>query len=211
MASHGLSRRQEFDGSATGRTRWRVFTLVLVVGVFGVGLMLTGMSQGAIAASFAVSGTRYKASADDLRAKGVVQYGSVDRSSSEKAHPVLVNGFRDARLSNFCQSIVVPGVPGVGDMTIRISAPGGMRAENLVIGVEKVTGDLTLNNVEIGRDAATFGKGPEGLQGKPGTFGIQADSAHIANLRQVAWSTTASTLRLSDVRITAEAGRHECF
>ncbi|MDR7300972.1 DUF6230 family protein [Haloactinomyces albus] len=210
MASHRLSRRQELDGSTTGRTRWRVFALVLVVGVFGAGLMLTGMSQGAIAASFAVSGTRYKASADDLRAEGVVQYGSVDRGSG-KPHPVLVNGFRDARLSNFCQSIVVPGIPGIGDMTIRISAPGGMRAENLVIGVQEVTGDLTLNDVEIGRDAATFDEGPAGLRGEPGTFGIQADSAHIADLRQVAWSTTASTLRLDDVRITATAGHDECF
>lgn len=34
-----------------GRTRWRVFGLVLLVGIFGVGLMFTGLSQGAIAAS----------------------------------------------------------------------------------------------------------------------------------------------------------------
>lgn len=210
MASHTMSGREELGDPVRGRTRWRMFTLVLVAGVFGAGLMLTGMSQGAIAASFAVSGTRYKASADTLDATGVVQYGSVNRSA-DKVHPVLVNGFRNAKLSDFCQSIVVPGVPGVGDMTIRISAPGGMKAENLVIGVEQVTGDLTLNNVEIGRDAGTFDKGPAGVQGKPGTFGIRADSAHIAGLRQVAWSTTASTLRLSDVRITAEAGRNECF
>ncbi|TDD08566.1 cholesterol esterase [Saccharopolyspora terrae] len=193
-----------------GRTRWHVFGLVLLVGIFGVGLMFTGLSQGAIAASFAVAGTSYKASADRLDAQGVVQYGSVDRSA-DQAHPVLVNGFRKAKLDNFCQSIVVPGLPAVGDITVKIAAPGGMSADNLVLGIEEVTGDITLNNVEIGRDAGTMDKGPSGALGDAGTFGIQADSTQITGLRQVAWSTTASTLKLNQVQIKASAGRDECF
>lgn len=193
-----------------GRTRWRVFGLVLLVGIFGIALMLTGLSHGAIAASFAVAGTSYKASADRLDAQGVVQYGSVDRSA-DQAHPVLVNGFREAKLDNFCQSIVVPGLPGVGDITVKIVAPGGMSADNLVLGIQEVTGDLTLNNVEIGRDAGTMDKGPNGAIGAAGTFGIQADSTQITGLRQVAWSTTASTLKLNQVQIKAGAGRDECF
>ena len=58
------------DETTGGRTRWRVFGLVLVAGSFGVVLMFTGLSQGAIAASFAVAGTSYKASADKLDAQG---------------------------------------------------------------------------------------------------------------------------------------------
>lgn len=197
-------------GETTGRTRWHLFGLVLLVGIFGVGLMFTGLSQGAIAASFAVAGTSYKASADRLDAQGVVQYGSVDQSA-DQAHPVLVNGFRKAKLDNFCQSIVVPGLPAVGDITIKITAPGGMTADNLVLGIEEVTGDLTLNNVEIGRDAGTVDKGPNGVTGGTGTFGIQADSTQITGLRQTAWSTTASTLKLNQVKIQAGAGRNECF
>ncbi|WP_406692592.1 DUF6230 family protein [Saccharopolyspora sp. ID03-671] len=196
--------------TTSGRTRWRLFGLVLVAGMVGVVLMFTGLSQGAIAASFAVAGTSYKASADRLDAQGVVQYGSVDRSA-DQAHPVLVNGFRKAKLDNFCQSIVVPDLPGVGDITVKIAAPGGMTADNLVLGIEEVTGDLTLNNVEIGRDAGTMDKGPNGVTGGAGTFGIQADSTQISGLRQTAWSTTASTLKLNQVHITAGAGRHECF
>jgi hypothetical protein len=195
-----------------GHTRWTVFVSVVLVGVVGIGMVFTGLAQGALAASFAVSGTSYKATADNLSAEGVVQYGSVDRSAGT-AHPVLVNGFRRARLDNFCQSIVVPSVPGIGDITVRIATPGpaGMTAENLVLGIGNVTGDLTLNNVEIGRDAGTFDSGPPGLQGRPGTFGIQADSIRIAHLQQVAWSTTASTLHLNQVRINASAGHNECF
>lgn len=198
--------------AATGRTRWKVFSGVLVCGLVGTGVMFTGLSQGALAASFSVSGTSYKASADQLRADGVVQYGSVDHSSGS-AHPVMVNGFGKAELDNFCQSILLDDLPGIGEVTLRIAAPGeaGMSADNLVLGIEEVTGDLTMQDVEIGRDAATFDEGPSGAQGEPGNFGIQAGSVHIADLQQEAWSTTASTLRLNQVRISAEPGRNECF
>ncbi|QUH01535.1 cholesterol esterase [Saccharopolyspora erythraea] len=198
--------------TVVGRTRWKVFALVFVVGLAGVGLMFTGLSRGALAASFSVSGMSYKASGDKLVSEGVVQYGSVDHGSSG-AHPVLVNGFRKARIDNFCQSFVVPALPVVGDVTVKIAAPGqaGMSAENMVLGVEQVSGDMTLSNVEIGRDAGTFDKGPGGAQGPSGAFGIQADGAQIDRLRQVAWSTTASTLKLNQVRIAASAGHDECF
>lgn len=198
--------------SASGRTRWKVFGMVLLAGMVGIGVMFAGLSQGALAASFSVSGTSYKATADELDADGVVQYGSVDQGPNQ-AHPVLVNGFRQARLDNFCQSILIPGLPGVGQATVQLKAPGksGMTAQNLVLGVQDVTGDLTLSNVEIGRDAGQLDRGPNSAKGKSGGFGIQADKAHISHLRQVAWSTTASTLKLNQVQISVKPGKNECF
>lgn len=195
-----------------GRTRWNVFALVFAVGLLGVGLMFTGMSRGALATSFAVSGTSYKATADKLTAAGVVQYGSAETGAGNKrAYPVLVNGFREAKLTNFCQSFVVADLPMVGEATVRLEASDGMRAENLVLGVERVSGDLTLRNVQIGRDAASLDAGPNGATGPPGAFGIQADGATISDLRQRARSTTATTLHLDDVDITVEPGRDPCF
>ncbi|SDK71870.1 hypothetical protein SAMN04487820_111157 [Actinopolyspora mzabensis] len=200
------------DGNApNGRTRWRVFALMLLGSFSAIALMLTGLSKGAVAANFAVSGVTYKASADELVAEGVAQFGAYDKGSGEKNHPVLVNAFKHAELSNFCQSFVVPDLPGIGDATVRIEAPGGMAAQRLVLGVEKVKGDLTLNNVQIGRDASQLDLGPEGVGGSPGAFGIQATGARIDGLRQQAWSTTASTLNLRDVEITTKPGHHPCF
>lgn len=198
------------DDAPNGRTRWAVFALVLVVGALGAGLMLTGMFRGALAASFTVSGTSYKATADKLVADGVVQFGAVDRGADE-AHPVLVNGFRRAKLTNFCQSIVVADVPVFGAITIRMEAPGGMRARNLVLGVQQVRGDLTLTDVQIGRDAGSLDAGPPGVAGSAGEFGIQASGMTVTDLRQEAWSTTASTLSLTDANISAVAGRKPCF
>ncbi|WP_019855069.1 DUF6230 family protein [Actinopolyspora mortivallis] len=200
----------EDGNTAGGRTRWKVFALVLAAGFSGVAVMLTGLSKGAVAASFTVSGTSYKASADKLTGEGVVQFGSVDRSADE-AHPVLVNGFQHAKLTNFCQSIHVTDLPGLGDATVRIKAADGMSADNLVLGIDQVDGDLTLNNVEIGRDASELSAGPDGAQGAPGGFGIQASGATIDDLRQQAWSTTASTLNLNDVNISVVPGDKPCF
>lgn len=196
--------------AVSGKTRWRLFGLLLLVMLLLMGVLLVALQKGALAASFTVSGVSYKASADKFNAQGVAQFGSVDQSP-KAAHPVFVNGFKDASADNFCQSFQVP-VPVVGNMTVRIDAPGpkGFAANNLVLGIDNVSGDVSFDNVEIGRDAGTLNKGPHpGAQ--QGTFGIQSDNLRIDRLRQEAWSTTAGSLKLNSVGIRSEAGDHDCF
>lgn len=195
-----------------GRTRWRRFLAVLAAGGVGAGALMVGMSQGALAASFAVSGSSFKVSADTLKGQGLVQFGGLDQGSGA-SHPVVVNGFRSATLDNFCQSVFMPRLPVVGDLTLRITAggPGGMAADNLVVGLSELAGDLTLDGPQIGVDAGQLTKGPAGTRGIPGTFGIQADSASIRALRQTAWSTTAQTIRFKGMGLSLKPGRSECF
>jgi hypothetical protein len=185
---------------------------VLGIGAVGAGVLLFGMSQGALAASFAVSGSSFKVSADGLTGQGYVQFGGVDAGSGQ-VHPVAVNGFRSASLDKFCQSVFVPNMPVVGDLTMRIEANGrgGMEATNMVVGLTDISGDLTLGNPQIGIDAGTLTKGPEGLKGLPGSFGLQADTVNIAALRQVAWSTTAQSIKFKGMTLNLRQGKNECF
>jgi hypothetical protein len=201
----------EYEHDRAG-TRWSRFILMFALGAVGSGVLVTGMSQGAIAASFTVSGTSYKISADELRGQGVVQYGAVDQAA-DQSYPVFVTGFGSVEADNFCQTFVVKGTPVLGDITVRIAAEGqrGFSADNLVIGIQELSGDLTLKNVELGHDAGQFDKGPAGVQGQPGSFGIQSDGLVIGQVRQSALSTTAATLRLNQVKITTANGQHECF
>ena len=60
-----------------GRTRWRPFAIVLGAGLALSVTMLTGVANGAIPASFAVSGSTFKVSADKLVGNGFVQYGGM--------------------------------------------------------------------------------------------------------------------------------------
>lgn len=195
-----------------GRTRWARFVGVLGIGAAGAGALLFGMSQGALAASFAVSGTNFKVSADSLSGQGFVQFGGVD-AGADKVHVVAVSGFKSATLNKFCQSVYVPGMPIVGDVTLRITADGvgGMSADNLVVNLTDLSGDLTLANPEIGIDANKVTKGPDNLRGLPGSFGLQADSASISGLQQTAWATTAQTIRFKGMNLTIRQGKQECF
>jgi hypothetical protein len=195
-----------------GRTRWARFVGVLGIGAAGAGALLFGMSQGALAASFAVSGHDFKVSADSLDSKGFVQFGGVDAGAG-KVHVVAVSGFKTATLNKFCQSVFVGNMPIVGDVTMRITADGvgGMSADNLVVNLTDLSGDLELGAPEIGIDASKVNKGPENLRGLPGSFGLQADSAKISGLKQTAWSTTAQTIRFKGMNLTIRQGKQECF
>jgi hypothetical protein len=195
-----------------GRTRWGRFAGVFAAALAGAALLVTGLAQGALAASFAVSGGTFQVSADELVGEGFVQYGDVDRGSGQ-AHVVAIGGFRKASLDNFCQSVFLPKVPLVGDTTLVLTSggPGGMTATDIILGIASLTGDLTLTDTQIGVDAAQLSKGPDAAKGKPGMFGLQATTATIGSLRQTAWSTSAQTLRLKNLAISLRSGKNECF
>lgn len=200
------------DGHSVGRTRWGTFALVLLGGVLGSALLLVGVARGAIPVSFTVSGTDFKVSGDRLEGEGMVLYGDVDQGT-EAAHPVARTGFRHVVVDNFCQSVLIPDLPLVGDVTLRMTSPGpaSMEATDMVVGVGVLSGDMTLGGANIGVDAAHLSKGPLGVVGSPGDFGMQADKAVIVAPRQIAWSTLAHTLRLKSLTMTITAGRNECF
>ncbi|SCL27717.1 hypothetical protein GA0070624_3557 [Micromonospora rhizosphaerae] len=202
--------QDRFD--SPGRTRWRRFAAMMMPAAAVAGAILFGMTNGAIAASFAVSGQTFKTSASELRGKGFVQFGGAAQEIDGTKHPVAVTGIRDAQIFDLCQSVKAPGAPVV----LTITAGGDGRpatASDLLIDVESLEGDTTFGNINIGQDASTLKGGPDGAKGDPKAFGQQADSVTIRNLRQVARSTHAGTFNLTGLRLKVNAGAaaKECF
>lgn len=199
------------DPAGRGRIRWGRFVGILGLGLLVVAVVLSGVARGAIAASFTVSGSSFKASADRLEGEGFVQFVGVEQGA-DGAHPVAVSGFRTAVADNFCQSVYLSSVPLVGELTLRMTSegPGGMEASGMVLGVAELGGDLTLVEPHLGVDAATVDKGPDGLRGSPGGFGMQASKATVASLRMTAWSASAYTLRLKNVALALQPGDRQC-
>jgi hypothetical protein len=211
--------------TAPGRTRWRRFAAVMVPAVVAAGAIVFGMANGAIAASFSVSGSQFKVSADSLDGTGFVQYGGfaqekggrtlpngIPDPSDPKNHAVAVSGISRASLSNLCQSVKVPGLP----FSMVIHAGGGgtpATATDLLLDVSSLQGDASFTNIQIGIDASDLSKGPPGAKGLPGGFAQQADHVTIRNLRQVAWSTTAGQFNLNglDLSVSSGAKPEECF
>ena len=199
-----------------GRTRWRRFAALMVPATAVAGAIVIGIANGAIAASFSVSGQTFKVSASKLVGTGFAQYGGMvhEKGADEKNpldpgnHPVAVSEISHATLYDLCQSVVVPNTPVV----LTINAGGGGRpasADGLLIDMEKLGGDAKFTNIHIGRDASDLNE-----EAEVGSFGQDADRVVITDLKQVAWSTSAGTFTLKGLKLKVNIGNpadFECF
>ncbi|QHC25395.1 DUF6230 family protein [Streptomyces sp. GS7] len=204
------------ESLARGGTRWKRFAVVMVPSVAATAAIGVALSQGALAASFSVSGQQFKVSTDRLDGTGFVQYGAVDAQKDGKNVPVAVSGFSNAKIHNLCQSVVVP-VPVFGDVSMKLSAGGGsqpVEAKNLYIDLDQLNADATFNNINIGVAAGSTSKGPgmhKGDKADPGSFAQEADSATLTHVQQRAWATTAGTFKLSGLKMSVAKGKNECY
>ncbi|MFJ8016086.1 DUF6230 family protein [Streptomyces sp. NPDC096339] len=200
----------EDDGS--GRVRWRRFAVLTVPAVAVTAGLGIALAQGALAASFAVSGQQFKVSAQSLEGEGFAQYGSVDVNAREELIPVAVTAIREAKLNGLCQSVVT-SLPVIGDISLSLTAGRDkpVEASNLFVDATQLSGDAVFGNIEIGRDASTLDKGPADAQGMQDLFAQQADTVRISDLKQTAWATNAGTFKLSGLRMDVSKGKKECF
>ncbi|MEV8530448.1 DUF6230 family protein [Streptomyces sp. NPDC051211] len=195
-----------------GRVRWRRFAVLTVPAIAVTAALGIALAQGALAASFAVSGQQFKVSAQSLTGEGFVQYGSVDVNAREELIPVAVTAIREAKLNSLCQSVVT-SLPVIGDVSLNLTAgqKTPVEATNLFVDATQLSGNATFTNIEIGRDASTLDKGPTDAQGMQDLFAQQADTVSITDLKQTAWATNAGTFKLSGLNLHISKGKKECF
>ncbi|MFI9719360.1 DUF6230 family protein [Streptomyces sp. NPDC052396] len=203
---------------ARGGTRWKRFAVVMVPSVAASGAVVVAIAQGALAASFSVSGQQFKVSAGEMKGYDFVQYGALD-TNSKGAHPVAVVGLKRAEISHLCQSVVVP--TPLGDISMKLRAGDGekVKAQNLYIDADVLRADAEFNKVDIGvsvdsTDKAKGGKGPGPAPGDkyvPGSFAQQAESVTFTNAKQRAWATSAGTFNLKGLKMGINFGKNECF
>ncbi|MFG2408398.1 DUF6230 family protein [Streptomyces brevispora] len=213
-----------------GGTRWKRFAVVMVPSVIATAAVGVGLAQGALAASFSVSGQEFKVSAAELEGYDFVQYGSVatepgaDPKASGKAHAVAVSGFSKAYITNMCQSVVTPNLPfGLGTITMRLEAGGKghkrVYAKDLYLDVSELDGDAKFSNIDIGVAAGSLKTSKPGSIGiQPGTqadpngFSQRAEEAVLTGVKQKAWATTAGTFNLSGLKLRLSKGTEaECY
>ncbi|MEU4201659.1 DUF6230 family protein [Streptomyces sp. NPDC045470] len=211
------------ESLARGGTRWKRFAVVMVPSVAATAAIGVAIAQGALAASFSVSGQQFKVTAAELDGDGFVQYGALDKGKDGQ-HPVAVVGLNSAKITKLCQSVVVP-VPVFGDVTMRLEAGAGkdkVLAKKLYIDADDLRTNATFTNVDIGvsvDDTGANGKTPgparpgEGGRGAylPGSFAQQADHVLFKDVKQRAWATTAGTFQLSGLNMSVKRGKNECY
>src|SRR6478609_679956 len=195
-----------------GGTRWKRFAVVMVPSVAATAAIGVALAQGALAASFSVSGQSFKVTADKLEGTGFSQYGALDQGTGldgkAALHPVAVSAFKSADITSMCQSVVTPNIPVLGSVSLVLKAGGGstpVHADNLYIDVEDLQADAVFHNIDIGVAAKDASKGPgisKGDQANPYGFAQQAESATLTNVKQTAWATTAGTFKLSGLKMS---------
>ncbi|MGW7103573.1 DUF6230 family protein [Streptomyces sp. NPDC054838] len=194
-----------------GRVDWRKTAAVALPAVVAVGVMTTVMAQGALAASFAVSGTSFQVSSSKLSSKGLASYVQTDRSADGKGHPVALLGIGEATLSDICQAARVD--TPLGTVVFKLTAGGAagqVTAGNLVIDGEDLDGDATFGTAQIGRDASTLDQ-VDGVRGEAGKFGLQAGNIEVLNVKSHAWSATGGDFRLKGMRLSVGLDGEQCF
>ncbi|GAA2411899.1 DUF6230 family protein [Streptomyces pulveraceus] len=211
-----------------GGTRWKRFALVMVPSVVATAAVGVGLAQGALAASFSVSGQSFKVSADKLVGHNFVQYGSVATGTNPEgkngAHAVAVSGFSDAKITNMCQSVVTPNLPfGLGTVTLVLNAGTNpkkpVRATNLYLDVSELDADAQFKNIDIGVAAGSLKdpNNPDSIGIQPRTqadldgFSQRAEEAKLTGVKQTAWATTAGTFKLSNLSLRLKSGTKECY
>lgn len=195
-----------------GRTRWRRFAAVVIPATVAVAGLMGGVAAGAVPVTFHVSGQTAKISADKLHADGFSQYGGVLVEKNGTPHAVAMSAIKDATLTNLCQSVTTPLPFGTFTLYIRAGREAGkpVVAHNLLIGMDKLGGDATFTNINIGADASELtAGGPH--HGTAGLFGQEADVADINNVKQIARSTQAGTFKLTGLSLSVAADSQGCF
>ncbi|WP_250002544.1 DUF6230 family protein [Actinoplanes sp. M2I2] len=202
---------------AYGRTNWRRFAVAVGVPAVVAGGLVVALANGALAASFSVSGTQFKLSADRLVGEGFTQYSKqlptekVQPTTGQKYVVAAMSGIESADIYKLCQSVAA------GPVVLRIEAGSApdkpAEAENLLIGMSELSGDATFQNIDIGQDASTLDQDGQKEHGEVGGFGQQASGVTIVGLKQKAYMTSASTFKLTGMSLKLYLGdtSKECF
>lgn len=192
-----------------GKVAWRRYAMILAPSLVLAGGVVALTGQGALAASFAVSGDSFKLKATALDGEGFTSYSDVNSGADGENRPVTPSGFEKATLTNICQSVVSDTPVGKVTMKLTAGAKEPVKATNLVADFDQLRGDITFTDYASGVDAATL-KGA--AKGPAGGWGQQAAKIHIDNLEQRTWATTAGSFALTGLSIDVTLGdKDQCF
>jgi len=183
-----------------GRVRLRRFAALALPATLAGGALVVLTAQGVLAAQFSISGMPFTVTATDMHGTGFEQYGALDYTAPGSPNLaqdngqmlVFVSAIKQAKLTDLCQSVSI----GFTNLIIRAGAGSTpVSATDLIVDSDQLTGDASFTNMAVDQDASTLTEVP-GVSGPLGTFGQQADTIDIKNLRQENWATTASTFTL---------------
>jgi Family of unknown function (DUF6230) len=193
------------DEEQPGRVRWRRFAAMLLGSVAAATVLVVLTAQGALAASFSISGLPFTITASHLHGDGFEQYATLDHMVKGSPNAgktggqvvVMVSAIGNADITNLCQSI------SLGGTNLKLTAgtdTNHVKATSMVVDSDSMSGDAEFGSIAIGQDASTLTAVP-GATGAVGIFGQQARTVDIDHLRQNNYATTAASFTLPNLHL----------
>ncbi|HYK69309.1 MAG TPA: DUF6230 family protein [Streptosporangiaceae bacterium] len=205
------------SGTGQGRVRWKRFAIMFVPAAAISAALLTLTANGALAASFSISGQQGETSADSLTGQGFQQFGTADVANAVNGsglQPVVESEINSAQITNLCQSVVETLPLGLGTITLKITGGNNgtpASASSLIIDANQLSGSTaTFGSIQQGIDNSALPVKTPALAGK-GNFSQAATSISITNLQEIAYSTEAGTFTLPGFSMSLTAGNNPCF
>lgn len=198
------------DGGAVaiaGHTRWGRVLLTAGPALLIVLALAASLVTGVAAATFALGGVPVRVTAASLDATGLGLYGDTREVLNGAPLQVAAAGIESAKISGLCLSLSVPLGGGFG---IKLSAPDDVEvnATNLLLDASSLEGSLDARGLAVGRDASLLSRG--GVAGPAGTDGLQVDSVVLGGAEVEAYSLSAGTITLSNIRIATVGANEGC-
>jgi len=199
---------------AEGKVRYRRAAIPGMAALATTGALVILTAQGALGVQFAISGMPFVVTASHLHGSNFEQFAGLDTTllnsqnkcdnpwlkSSNCQALVMTSVIGDAQITNLCQSVHLPGI----DLVIRAGNKGTpVHASNLILDSTDLSGDATFQNIQIGRDASDLSEDTQ--KGPRYSFGQQADTVDIDNVRQDSYATTASTFTLPGLSMSFQS------
>ncbi|WP_020522895.1 DUF6230 family protein [Catelliglobosispora koreensis] len=188
-----------------GRTKWRRFAAVVVPATIAMTALMGGIASGATPVALNVSGSTAMLSADQLQAWNFKQFPGTVKKPDGTVIPVAATTAERAEITNLCQSVKV------GPITLFIRGgrePGKpVKAEDLVMGMDYMSGDAVFEKIHIGTDAHHLNS----QLGEVGGFGQNADKATVNGVNQRFYSTYAGKFYLTGMSLNLKFDGSECF
>jgi hypothetical protein len=191
---------QAFAVEPDGHTRWGRFVLAFLLPMVAVVVIAWSLLSGVLAATLAVGGIPIELKVPQLQGQGLGAFGNA-APLIDGDRQVATAGIGEATISGgLCAALEVP-VPILGGFTIMLNTPADQQitAKSMVLDVTQLKGNLDATNIVIGRDSSALTQG--GLKGPAGSNGIQSDSVVLTDVEGIAYSLSASSLKVQGMTI----------
>ncbi|MEV0624116.1 DUF6230 family protein [Nonomuraea sp. NPDC050404] len=174
-------------------------------------ILATGMAQGMVPVSMALSGRQMRVSVDKLSGHGFALYPGVVRSVDGRRHMVLQLAMRSARMYGLCQSTWVD--TPFGRYVLRLATRDHRRpsyVSELGISATSLNADVNFGSLLLNQATGTLNR-TLGQTDSGTDYGIGARDFTVREVKVGAWAVMGGSFQVNGLKVELGRDVPACF